>query len=214
MDRIGPARTLAVSGNMGTGKSTLVAFLTRHFSIRPLFEPNDENPYLADFYADMPRWAFHSQVFFLIRKFHLHQDMARAPGPVILDRTIYEDAEVFAANLARMGILAPREYATYRSLYDTLVELLRPPDLLIYLRCSFGAIRRRIALRGRPEERAVPDDYLKRLNRLYDRWFSRYDRSPTLVIRTDRIDYVSDLVDQVDLIETVEKWLCGGGRAT
>lgn len=207
MDRIGPAKTLAVSGNMGTGKSTLVAFLTNHFPIRPLFEPNDENPYLADFYADMPRWAFHSQVFFLIRKFHLHQEMARSPSPVILDRTIYEDAEVFAANLAQMGILTPREHRTYLALYETLVDLLRPPDLLIYLRCSIGAIRRRIALRGRPEERAVPDEYLKRLNRLYDRWFARYDRSPTLVIRTDRIDYVSDLVDQADLIEAVERWL-------
>ncbi len=214
MERIGPARTLAVSGNIGTGKSTLTAFLTKHFSIVPLFEPNDENPYLADFYADMRRWAFHSQVFFLIRKFHLHQDMARAPGPVILDRTIYEDAEVFAANLARMGILSDREYRTYWSLYETLVDLLRPPDLLIYLRCSLGAIRRRIALRGRPEEQGVSDDYLKRLNRLYDRWFSRYDRSPTLVLRTDRIDYVSDLVDQVDLIKTIERWMGGRDRAS
>ncbi len=222
MDRIGPARTLAVSGNMGTGKSTLIAFLARHFSIVPLFEPNDENPYLADFYADMPRWAFHSQVFFLIRKFHLHQAMARSPGPVILDRTIYEDAEVFAANLARTGVLAEREYRTYLSLYETLVDLLRPPDLLIYLRCSLGAIRRRIALRGRPEEQAVPDDYLRRLNRLYDRWFARYDRSPTLVIRTDRIDFVSDLVDQADLLQTIERCVgvvraregqtCDGGR--
>lgn len=199
-----------MSGNIGTGKSTLISFLSRHFSIRPLFEPNEENPYLADFYADMPRWAFHSQVFFLIRKFHLHREMDSCEGPVILDRTIYEDAEVFAANLARMGVLAPREYETYRALYEALVKLLRPPDLLIYLRCSLEAIRRRIAQRGTPEEQSIPDDYLRRLNRLYDRWFARYDKSPTLVLRTDRIDYVSDLVDQVDLIETVERWLRGG----
>jgi len=207
MESLGPARYLAISGNIGTGKSTLIEFLTQHFSIRPLFEPNEQNPFIADFYADMPRWAFHSQVFFLIQKFKLHQEMANASSPVVLDRTIYEDAEIFATNLARTGILSGREYETYWSLYQTLVALLRPPDLLIYLRCSLDTIRRRIAQRGRPEERALPDDYLKRLNRLYDRWFTRYDRSPTIVIRTDRIDYVSDLVDQVEMIKTVERVL-------
>lgn len=210
MNRIGPAKMLAVSGNIGTGKSTLVEFLTRYFSIHALYEPNEQNPYLVDFYSDMGRWAFHSQVFFLIRKFHLHQEMARHPGPVIIDRTIYEDAEVFAANLAKMGILDSRDYQTYLSLYKTLGELLNPPDLLIYLRCSLSTIRRRIRERGRPEEQQIPDEYLMRLNRLYDRWFCRYDKSPTLVLRTDRIDYVSDLADQAELIQTIERWIGKG----
>lgn len=210
--QIGPARCIAVSGNMGTGKSTLVEFLTRHFNIKPLFEPNEENPYLSDFYKDMARWAFHSQVFFLIRKFKLHQEMANSEIPVVLDRTIYEDAEIFAANLARMGIMSKREYETYRNLYETLVELLRPPDLLIYLRCSLSTIRKRISMRGRPEEREVPDEYLRRLNRLYDRWFMGYSRSPTIVIRTDRIDYVSDLVDQVEVLKTIERAILGPKR--
>lgn len=205
--RIGPAKCIAVAGNIGTGKSTLVEFLTRHFAIKPLYEPNEENPYLKDFYNDMERWAFHSQVFFLIRKFRLHKEMEASTGPVLLDRTIYEDAEVFATNLAQMGLMPKREFETYMALYRTLVDILRPPDLLIYLRCSKSAIRRRIAMRGRPEEREIPDDYIERLARLYQRWFARYDRSPTLVIRTDRIDYVSDLVDQVDILETIERYI-------
>jgi len=207
MPQIGPARCIAVSGNIGTGKSTLVEFLTRHFPIKPLFEPNEENPYLSDFYNDMPRWAFHSQVFFLIRKFKLHQEMSQSPIPAILDRTIYEDAEIFATTLARMGSMDKRDFSTYMSLYDTLVELLRPPDLLVYLRCSLSSVRKRISLRGRPDERQVPDSYLKSLNRTYDRWFSKYDRSPTMVIRTDRIDYTSDLVDQAEVLETIERYL-------
>lgn len=209
--RIGPGRFIAISGNIGAGKSTLVEFLTTHFRLLPMYEPNDENPYLADFYADMPRWAFHSQLFFLIRKFKLHLEMQKAPAdvPVILDRTIYEDAEVFAANLAAMGALPPREFATYMQMYRTLVEVLRPPDLLIHLRCPLAVTRRRIAMRGRPEERALPDEYLRRLGRRYDRWFAAYDRSPTLLIRTDRIDYVTDLVDQVGVLETIERAVGG-----
>jgi len=207
MMMIGPAKCIAISGNMGTGKSTLVEFLTRHFNVTPLFEPNEENPYLADFYADMPRWAFHSQVFFLIRKFKLHQEMTAAPGTVILDRTIYEDAEIFATNLAKMGMIPTREFKTYMSLYETLVDTLRPPDLLIHLSCSLSTIRKRIVIRGRPEEQRVPDDYIKRLNRLYNRWFEHYQRCPTIVLRTDRIDYVSDLVDQVGVLETIESYI-------
>jgi len=209
--RIGPGRYIAISGNIGAGKSTLVEFLTGHFRVRPMYEPNDENPYLADFYRDMPRWAFHSQMFFLIRKFKLHLDMQESADdePVVLDRTIYEDAEVFAANLARMGALPAREFATYTRMYRTLVEVLRPPDLLIHLRCPLSVTRRRIEMRGRPEERALPDEYLKRLGRRYDQWFKAYDRSPTLSIRTDRIDYVTDLVDQVGVLETIERAVGG-----
>ncbi|MBM4395942.1 MAG: deoxynucleoside kinase [Deltaproteobacteria bacterium] len=202
---MGPMRCIAVAGNIGAGKSTLVEFLTKHFEIKPLYEPNDENPYLKDFYADMPRWAFHSQLFFLIRKFKLHKEMEASSGTVLIDRTIYEDAEVFATNLWKMGKMPEREYRSYVSLYETLVEVLRPPDLLIYLRCGRAAVKKRIAIRGRPEEQAIPDEYLDRLARLYERWFTHYQRSPTLVLRTDRIDYVSDLVDQVDVLQTIEK---------
>jgi deoxyadenosine/deoxycytidine kinase len=153
----------------------------------------------------MPRWAFHSQVFFLVRKFHLHRQSEATPGCVVVDRTIYEDADIFAANLARMGVLSPREYGTYRQMFQTFVDLLRPPDLMIYLRCGLSSIRQRVALRGRPEEQAIPDAYLKRLNRMYDQWYSNWHLSPSLVLRTDRIDYVSDLVDQADVLDAIER---------
>jgi deoxyadenosine/deoxycytidine kinase len=207
--KLGPAKCIAVSGNMGAGKSTLVEFLKSHFPIKPLLEPNEENPYLKDFYADMPRWAFHSQVFFLIRKFHLHQEMAASAGPVILDRTIYEDGEIFAAQLADMGMIPPREYATYRSLYETLVELLRPPDLLIHLACPLSSVKKRIVTRGRPEEQNVPETYVRSLHRRYDRWYKSYNRSPTLVIRTDKIDYVSDMIYQSDVLQIIEAYILG-----
>lgn len=194
---------------MGSGKSTLISFLVKHFDIKPLLEPNDENPYLADFYNDMSRWAFHSQVFFLIRKFHLHQEMTDSPGPVLLDRSIYEDAEIFAKLLYRRGTMAKREFATYWSLYQTLVQLLKPPDLLIYLKCSLWAIKRRISLRGRPEEAGVSHDYLKDLQRAYSRWFARYDRSQVLVIRSDKLNFVGDLVHQAEVLSTIERVLRG-----
>ncbi len=207
--RIGPARCIAVAGNIGAGKTTLVEFLTRHFQIEPLYEPNDENPYLEDFYRDMPRWAFHSQIFFLVRKFALHRQAEAHPGAVLLDRTIYEDAEIFAANLARMGMLPAREWGTYQQMYRTLVTTLRPPDLLIYLRCGLKSIRARIAIRGRPEEQSIPDSYLRQLNRMYDRWFLRWTESPAIVLRTDRLDYVSDLVHQAEVLEAIERAVSG-----
>jgi deoxyadenosine/deoxycytidine kinase len=162
-----PRRFVAVAGNIGVGKSTLVSFLARQFRLEPHFEPNEQNPYLVDFYSDMPRWAFHSQVFFLAKKFRIHQELTRASQPVIGDRTIYEDAEIFAEKMTK------RDYLTYRELYEAIVAQLPPPDLMIYLKCSMRTLRKRIALRGRPEEQAIPTSYLKRLQELYDAWFSR-----------------------------------------
>ncbi len=202
-----PRRFVAVAGNIGVGKSTLVGFLAQQYQLTPHFEPNDENPYLVDFYADMPRWAFHSQVYFLAKKFRIHQALCRAEQPVIGDRTIYEDAEIFAENLYRQRQMSRRDYDTYRELYAAIVEQLPPPDLMIYLRCSLRTLRRRIALRGRPEEQAIPTSYLRRLQDLYDAWFARYDRSETVVIDTDRLDYLHDLVDRIDLFERIERAL-------
>lgn len=200
---------IAVAGNMGAGKSSLVQFLCAHYDVQPFYEPNEENPFLQDFYADMPRWAFHSQVYFLSRKFKLHQelDQARNRRTVIQDRTIYEDAEIFAQHLYRSRRMTRRDYDTYHSLYEAMVGVLRPPDLLIYLRAPLRTIRRRIRLRGRPEEQAVPYRYVRRLNDLYEAWFSRYELSPTLVLQTDAMDYVTDLMDRLDLIQTIEEHL-------
>lgn len=197
-------RSIAVAGNIGAGKSTLVEFLSRTYGVQPFYEPSEDNPYLPDFYRDMRRWAFHSQLYFLSNKFRLHQALDRAHGAVVLDRTIYEDAEIFATALHRMGMIDERDWATYRGFYESILGAIRPPDLLIYLRCSMRTLRKRISLRGRAMEQDVPYAYLKRLERLYDRWIEGWDRSEVLVLETDRLDYVSDLVHRLDVMRRIE----------
>ncbi|MCA9656748.1 MAG: deoxynucleoside kinase [Myxococcales bacterium] len=200
-------RFIAVAGNIGVGKSTLVNFLAQQYNLTPHFEPNEGNPYLKDFYGDMRRWSFHSQVYFLAKKFRIHQELTEAEERVIQDRTIYEDAEIFAENLFRRRQMSPRDYRTYRDLYEAIVRQLRPPDLMIYLTCSIRTVRKRIKMRGRPEEQAIPIGYLKRLQELYDAWFARYDLGETVVIETDKLDYIQDMVHRIDLRQRVEKVL-------
>jgi deoxyadenosine/deoxycytidine kinase len=189
---------------MGSGKSTLVEFLSRQYGITPFYEPNDENPYLADFYKDMKRWAFQSQLYFLSNKFRLHQELDRQPGVVALDRTIFEDAEIFATALYQMRKISRRDWETYQGFYKAILDAIRPPDLLIYLRCSMRPLRQRIRLRGRKMEQDVPLPYLKRLERLYDNWIESYNMSDVLVLETDRLDYISDLVHRLDVMERIE----------
>ena len=199
---------IAVAGTMGSGKSSLVRFLCdRYPHIRPFYERNEENPYLADFYGDMGRWAFHSQVYFLALKFRIHQELDACPQTVIQDRTIYEDAEIFAENLHRNGYLEGRDYEAYRRLYATILRSINPPHLLIYLRSGLRTIRKRIRRRGRAYEEGIDSGYLKDLNRLYDRWVARYDLSPVLVLDADRLDFLHDLVHRIELLETIEKHL-------
>ena len=202
-----PNRYIAVAGNIGAGKSTLVEFLRYRFNLTPFFEPNAENPFLTPFYSDMKRWALHSQIYFLTHKFRLHQQLTDAPGTVVQDRTLYEDAEIFAENLYRSGMMTPDEYSAYRTLYEGITRTLRPPDLMIYLRAEVRTVRRRIKLRGRPEEQELPLAYIKRLHALYEEWFTRYDHSPTLVVEVDRLDYIQDLIDRIEIIRTIERYL-------
>ena len=197
-------RSIAIAGNMGTGKSTLVEFLARTYGVMPFYEPNDENPYLADFYKDMKGWAFQSQLYFLASKFRLHQELDRQPGVVALDRTIFEDAEIFATALHQMRKISKRDWQTYQSFYDAILDAIRPPDLMIYLRCSMRTLRQRINLRGRAIERNVPMAYLKRLERLYNEWIETYDMSDVLVLETDKLDYIHDLVHRLDVMERIE----------
>lgn len=204
---IAEKRSIAIAGNMGTGKSTLVDFLARTYGVMPFYEPNDENPYLADFYRDMKRWAFRSQLYFLSNKFRLHQELDRQPGVVALDRTIFEDAEVFATALFQMRKISKRDWGTYQDFYQAILNAIRPPDLMIYLRCSMRTLRARIRLRGRRMERDVPLAYLKRLERLYDDWIDRYTMSEVLVLETDRLDYIHDLVHRLDVMERIEAML-------
>ncbi len=200
-------KTIAIAGNIGTGKSSLVEFLTRTYGIKPFYEPNDENPYLPDFYADMQRWAFHSQLYFLSSKFRLHQQLERVAGVVVLDRTIYEDAEIFATALHRMRKFNGRDWDTYRGFYEVILDAIRPPDLMIYLRCSMRTLRQRIRLRGRNMEKDISLSYLKRLEHLYQGWLENYTLSEVLVLETDKLDYVNDLVDCIDVMERVEALL-------
>jgi len=200
-------RSIAIAGNMGSGKSTLVDFLSRTYSVTPFYEPNDENPYLSDFYKDMKSWAFQSQLYFLSNKFRLHQELDRQSGVVALDRTIFEDAEIFATALYQMRKISKRDWETYQGFYGAILDAIRPPDLMIYLRCSMRTLRKRIRLRGRKMEQDVPLAYLKRLECLYDSWIESYAMSDVLVLETDDLDYIHDLVHRLDVMQRIESVL-------
>ena len=189
---------------MGSGKSTLVDFLARTYDVSPFYEPNEENPYLPDFYKDMKRWAFRSQLYFLSNKFRLHHELDRTPGVVALDRTIFEDAEIFATALHQMRKIDKRDWQTYWGFYQAILDAIKPPDLMIYLRCSMRTLRQRIKLRGRAMEQDVPLAYLKRLDGLYDEWIRSYRMSEVLVLETDKLDYIHDLIHRLDVMERIE----------
>jgi len=182
---------IAVAGNIGVGKSTLVNLLCKRLEWEPFYEPVVENPYLADFYANMHSWSFHSQIFFLIHRIRIHQQLIHFPGSVMQDRSIYEDAEVFAQNLNLRGYLTDRDYATYRTMYQTVSEFLPPPDLVIYLRASVHTLLTRIALRDRDYERKISPSYLEQLNDLYENWINNFTLCPVLTIPADDLDYVA-----------------------
>lgn len=200
-------RFLAVAGNMGAGKTSLTQFLCSKYAFEPVYEPFSTNPYLDDFYVDMPRWAFHSQLYFLTHKFRLHLGLAGSARTVVLDRTIYEDAEIFARNLHRTGNMSKRDWQTYTELYDSMKTALQPPDLLIYLRCDVRGIRRRIRSRGRESEQAIPLQYIRQLNALYEEWISSYTLSPVLIWESGRQDYLTHIVDRIELQRALEKFL-------
>jgi deoxyadenosine/deoxycytidine kinase len=182
---------VAVAGNIGVGKSTLVEMLCGKLGWEPFYEPVAENPYLADFYEDMPTWSFHSQIFFLSHRLRSHNDLANHPTSVIQDRSVYEDAEIFAQNLARQGHIQPRDYQTYRELYEAVIDILPPPDLVIYLRASVPTLLRRIERRGRDYESEIAPEYLAGLNELYESWINDFTLCPVLTVPADDLDYVA-----------------------
>ncbi len=198
---------IAIAGNIGAGKTELTAFLCRKYGLTGFYEPNEQNPYLADFYKDMKTWAFRSQIFFLTHKFRLHRQLEQGEGTALQDRTIYEDAEIFAKNLHRQRFIDKRDWRTYWELYETVAAALRPPDLMIYLKCPVRTLKVRIRSRGREMEKGIPTAYLKRLNDLYDDWLKSYKMSPVLVLPTDTLDYLTNLVDRVDLFRQIERHL-------
>ncbi len=200
-------RYVAIAGNIGVGKSTLVEFLSHTFGLKAVFEPHEDNPYLEDFYSNMQRWSLASQAYFLGRKFRLCREAQEWPQPIVQDRTIYEDAEVFARNLYEQGFMDERDFETYWELYENIRDSLRPPDLLICLRADLRTIRRRIRLRARSMEQNIPTAYIRRLNALYEDWFNSYRLSPSITIVTNKIDYITDLVDRIDILKEIEKHL-------
>lgn len=198
---------VAVAGSIGAGKSSFVEFLQSRYDVQPVFEPNDANPFLEDFYADMPRWAFHSQAYFLAKKIEIHRGIRDSDADIIQDRTLWEDAEIFAEHLYRTGVLSEREYLTYRLMYDGVQADLRPPDLMIYLRCPVRVLRKRIKSRGRSMEASIPVAYLKALHALYEDWFDRYTLSETIVFQTDQLDPVTDIVHAHDVLRRLDAYL-------
>jgi deoxyadenosine/deoxycytidine kinase len=190
---------IIVAGNIGVGKSTLVEMLCLKLAWQPFFEPEAENPYLSDFYVNMSAWGFHSQIFFLAHRLEQHQRLQNYPSSTILDRSIYEDAEIFAQNLHLQGTIDERDYQTYRSLYESVVRLLPTPDLVVYLRASLPTLLERIALRGRQYEAKIDPLYLEHLNQLYESWISRFTLCPVLTVPADRLNYVAH-PEHLDLI--------------
>ncbi len=190
---------ITIAGNIGAGKSTLVRLLAQRTGWEPVFEAVTENPYLADFYQDMRRWSFQSQVFFLSRRLQQHYELLQKRNAIIQDRSVYEDAEIFARNLYRQGHMSERDWRCYLDLYQTLTTLLPPPQLVIYLKASVPTLRRRIAQRGRDYEQSIADDYLAQLNLLYDEWAANFNLSPVLTIDTNNLNYVQyeEHLDQI-----------------
>jgi deoxyadenosine/deoxycytidine kinase len=200
---------IAIAGNIGVGKSTLVRLLCSKLYWTPFFEPVTENPYLADFYDDMQAWAFHSQVYFLMRRLRIHRQLMRQSGSVIQDRSVYEDAEIFAHNLYLQDSISERDYETYRELYQVLVEFLPPPDLVIYLRASVPTLLDRIAKRNRDYERTISAEYLADLNELYENWVDHFDLCPVLTIPSDDLDYVAKPQHLTLVIQKMQEMLTG-----
>jgi deoxyadenosine/deoxycytidine kinase len=182
---------VAVAGNIGVGKSSLVELLSTRLGWEPFYEPVGENPYLADFYTDMRAWSFQSQIFFLSRRLLSHRQLLDHPTSAIQDRSVYEDAEIFAYNLYLQKHMAERDYNTYCELYQVLRQFLPPPDLVVYLRATVDTLVNRIANRGRDYEQQIEREYLDRLNSLYESWIETFTLCPVLTVPADNLNYVA-----------------------
>lgn len=200
---------VAVAGNIGVGKSTLVERLCVRLGWQPFFEPVAENPYLADFYRDMRAWAFHSQIFFLTHRLRAHRQLLDHPTSAIQDRSVYEDAEVFACNLYRQGLISERDYGSYNELYKVLIEFLPPPDLVVYLRASVPTLIDRIRRRGREYERQITPEYLDQLNELYEAWIAHFSLCPVLTLPADYLDYVANEKHLDLIVSKIQEKLTG-----
>ncbi len=202
-------RLILMAGNIGAGKTSLTERLGERMGWRTAYESVADNPYLPDFYADMRAWSFHLQVFFLGHRAEQHLELAADPRPAIIDRSIYEDAFIFARALQIMGNLSERDYATYRQLFDLVVKKLPPPSLLIHLKAPVEVLMKRIHRRGRAIESSISADYLTLLESLYDEWMQAFDLCPVLTIRTDDLDFVHHSKALDEVIERIQDKLAG-----
>jgi deoxyadenosine/deoxycytidine kinase len=200
---------IAVAGNIGSGKTSLTELLAHHFGWEAHFEDVEDNPYLADFYEDMPRWSFNLQIYFLKSRFSSVQQIRKSGNTVIQDRTIYEDAYIFAPNLFDMGLMSRRDYENYESLFEVMSDMVQPPDLLIYLRASIPTLVDQIQMRGRDYENNIRLDYLKRLNERYEAWIEKYTRGKLLIIDANAIDFIKNKSDLSMIIDKVNAELHG-----
>lgn len=200
---------IAVAGNIGAGKTTLAELLAKHYKWIPHYEDVDENPYLNDFYNDMQRWSFNLQVYFLNSRFNQIIDIRKSGKTIIQDRTIYEDAEIFAPNLHAMGLMSTRDFKNYKTLFDLMVSLIQPPDLLIYLRASIPTLVNQIQKRGREYENSIRLDYLKQLNERYEKWITNYKMGKLLIINVDNLDFTVNPEDLSSIIDKIDAQIHG-----
>lgn len=200
---------IAIAGNIGAGKTTLATQLSKHLNWEVQYEEADNNPYLSDFYHDMQRWSFNLQIFFLNSRYRQVLKIKRGDKTIVQDRSIYEDAHIFAPNLHEMGLMSKRDYDNYFSLFQLMVESITPPDLMIYLKAGVPTLVDHIQARGRDYEGNISIDYLRRLNERYDNWISNYKIGKLLVINSDEIDFINRPEDLGIIVSKVQAELHG-----
>jgi len=200
---------ISVAGNIGAGKSSLVLRLSNRLQWQPFFEPEANNPYLPDFYKDMDAWGFHSQIYFLSHRLRVYCELAKCTDSVILDRSLYEDAEVFAYTLYQNGHLSQRDYETYKALYQSLLTFLPAPDLVIYLRAKVDTLVERIQQRDRDYERAIDRQYLEQLNSAYETWITNFSLCPVLTVPADNLDFVAHSAHFELILKKVQEKIAG-----
>ncbi len=200
---------VAIAGNIGAGKTTLTKLLAKHYKWKPHFETVEENPYLDDFYAEMERWSFNLQIYFLNSRFRQILEIHESGKNIIQDRTIYEDAHIFAPNLHAMGLMTNRDFSNYSSLFELMEKLVSPPDLLIYLRANIQTLVGQIHKRGRDYENTISIDYLSRLNERYEAWITTYTKGKLLIIDVDNLDFVDKPEDLGSIIDKIDAQIHG-----
>jgi len=200
---------IAVVGNIGAGKTTLTELLAKNYKWEAMYEAVDNNPYLEDFYNDMKRWSFNLQIYFLNSRFQQIRDIQAGSSDIIQDRTIYEDAYIFAENLHEMGLMTSRDYSNYQAIFDNITAYIKPPDLLIYLKASVPTLVENIQRRGREYEASIRLDYLQKLNEKYDKWIKRYDSGKLLILDKDKLDFANKPDDLSFIIDSIEREING-----